>query len=185
MGNITILLGEMRSGNATARSDLYTLVYSELTRIAKSRIARGDQKNLDAPSLVHEAYLRLSDQEIPSLHDRRDFFAYSATVMRNVIIDTLRHDNAQKRGSGVTALTLSSAEAEFGQEAPDVEALHGAMELLQRIDQRAHRIVEMRYFAGMTYEEIAEVLDLSSMTVKRSWKTARTFLFKELNKSAR
>jgi RNA polymerase sigma factor (TIGR02999 family) len=181
MGDITILLGEMRAGSEGARSALYSLVYSELTRIARSRIARGDQSNLDAPSLVHEAYLRLSEQEIPSLSDRRDFFAYSATVMRNVIVDTLRSQNAQKRGAGVAALTLSNAEVDFGAEAPDAEALQAALQLLERIDERAHRIVEMRYFAGMTYEEIAGVLGISTMTAKRSWKTARTFLHQELS----
>ena len=84
MGNITILLGEIRSGNDQARSDLFAQVYGELTRLARARLAGGESSMLDAPSLVHEAYLKLSEQELPTLKDRRDFFAYSAAVMRNV-----------------------------------------------------------------------------------------------------
>ena len=114
MGNITVLLGEMRTGNPQARSELFTQVYDELTRLARLRLPGGRQAHLDAPSLVHEAYLRLSEQEMPSLRDRREFFAYSATVMRNVVVDIARRHNAQKRGSGMAHLTLSNVEAQAG-----------------------------------------------------------------------
>ena len=132
MGNITILLGELRTGNALARSELFTQVYDELTRLARIRLPGGPQAHLDAPSLVHEAYLKLSEQQLPSLRDRR------------------------------------------------AETLHEALEELERIDNRAFRVVEMRYFAGLSIEEVAEVLNLSPMTVKRSWKSARAFLLKEM-----
>jgi len=180
MGNITILLGELRTGNPRARSELFTQVYDELTRLARIRLPGGQQAHLDAPSLVHEAYLKLSEQEMPSLRDRREFFAYSATVMRSVIVDIARRQNAQKRGSGMHHLTLSGVDAEDGDQSVDAEALHEALEQLERIDNRAFRVVEMRYFAGLSIDEIADVLDLSPMTVKRSWKSARAFLFKEL-----
>ena len=180
MGNITVLLGEMRTGNPQARSELFTQVYDELTRLARLRLPGGQQAHLDAPSLVHEAYLRLSEQEMPSLRDRREFFAYSATVMRNVVVDIARRRNAQKRGSGMAHLTLSNVEAQAGVPPVDVEALHEALERLEHIDDRAYRVVEMRYFAGLSIEEIAEVLQLSPMTVKRSWNSARAFLFQEL-----
>jgi RNA polymerase sigma factor (TIGR02999 family) len=180
MGNITILLGELRTGNAQARSELFTQVYDELTRLARIRLPGGPQAHLDAPSLVHEAYLKLSEQELPSLRDRREFFAYSAAVMRSVIVDIVRRLQAQKRGSGANHLTLSNADVEGKDHSVDAEALHQALEQLERIDQRAFRVVEMRYFAGLSIEEIAEVLDLSPMTVKRSWKSARAFLLKEL-----
>jgi RNA polymerase sigma factor (TIGR02999 family) len=180
MGNITILLSELREGNPQARSQLFTLVYEELTRLAKIRLSGAQTGQLDAPSLVHEAYLRLSEQEIPTLRDRRDFFAYSATVMRNVVIDIARRDGAQKRGSGQAHLTLSNAEAQVAEQPLNAEALHAALEDLKGIDDRAHRIVEMRFFAGLSIEEIAAVLELSPMTVKRSWRTARTYLLKEL-----
>jgi len=129
---------------------------------------------------VHEAYLKLSEQAIPSLRDRREFFAYSAAVMRGVIVDIARRHNAQKRGSGNSHLTLSNVDAEANERPVDFEALHEALERLERIDPRAFRVVEMRYFAGLSVDEIADVLELSPMTVKRSWKSARSFLFKEL-----
>jgi RNA polymerase sigma factor (TIGR02999 family) len=180
MGNITILLSDLRGGNSEAYSELFTVVYDELTRLARNRLAGSQPGHLDAPSLVHEAYLRLSEQEMPTLRDRQDFFAYAATVMRNVIVDIVRKHNAQKRGSGMTHLTMSSADVQPNDQPVDVESLDSALENLKRIDERAYRIVEMRYFAGMTIEEIAVVLDLSTQTVKRSWKSARTFLSKEL-----
>jgi RNA polymerase sigma factor (TIGR02999 family) len=124
--------------------------------------------------------LKLSEQEIPSLRDRREFFAYSAAVMRNVVVDIARRHNAQKRGSGMSHLTLSNVDAAEGAAAVDAEALHAALEHLEQIDDRAYRVVEMRYFAGLSIEEIADVLELSPMTVKRSWKSARAFLYKEL-----
>jgi RNA polymerase sigma factor (TIGR02999 family) len=179
-GNITILLSEIRVGSASAHAELFARVYAELTRIAKNRLAGGRQTTLDAPSLVHEAYLRLSQQQLTSIRDRRDFFAYSAAVMRNVIIDTIRQRNSQKRGAGGAHVTLSGADAEISARVPDVEALHGALEHLEQIDGRAHKIVELRYFAGLTIEEIADVLEGSTMTVKRGWASARAFLFKEL-----
>jgi RNA polymerase sigma factor (TIGR02999 family) len=181
MGNITILLGEMRTGNARARAELFTQVYEELTRLARSRLPGGPQAHLDAPSLVHEAYLKFSDQEIPSLRDRREFFAYSATVMRNVVVDMARRHNAQKRGSGMGHLTLSNVDAQPGAQTVDAEALHAALERLEKIDDRAYRVVEMRYFAGLSIDEVADVLQLSPMTVKRSWNTARAFLARELS----
>jgi RNA polymerase sigma factor (TIGR02999 family) len=181
MENITILLGEMRLGNSQARSELFTRVYEELTRLARARLPGGQHAHLDAPSLVHEAYLKLSEQEMPTLRDRREFFAYSAAVMRNVVVDLARRHNAQKRGSGMAHLTLSNVEAPGNTQPLDAEALHAALEHLERIDDRAYRVVEMRYFAGLSIEEIAEVLELSPMTIKRSWKSARAFLFKELH----
>jgi len=180
MGNITILLGEMRVGNSRARSELFTQVYEELTRLARIRLPRDPQAQLDAPSLVHEAYLKLSEKQIPSLRDRREFFAYSAAIMRNVVVDIARRHNAQKRGAGQSHLTLSNVDAPEGAQTVDAEALHAALERLERIDARAYRVVEMRYFAGLSIEEIAAVLELSTMTVKRSWTSARAFLHKEL-----
>jgi RNA polymerase sigma factor (TIGR02999 family) len=180
MGNITILLNEIRTGSATARSELFSQVYAELTRIARNRLSGSGSATLDAPSLVHEAYLCLSQQELPSLRDRNAFFAYAAAIMRNVIIDEYRRLNANKRGAGVTQLTLSNADASIGTEVPEFEALEAALQMLEKIDPRGHRIVEMRFFAGLTNEEIAEVLEISLVTVTRSWRTARVFLLKEL-----
>jgi RNA polymerase sigma factor (TIGR02999 family) len=180
MANITTLLGELRAGNSEARSALFTQVYAELMQLAHRRLAGGRQTHLDAPSLVHEAYLRLTDNRIESMRDRRDFFGYSSAIMHSVIIDFVRHRKAQKRGAEVTHVTLSKADSNEVSLEPDFEALHLALEQLEGIDERAFRIVEMRYFAGLTIEEIAQVLDVSEQTVKRSWKTARAFLSRTL-----
>jgi len=180
MGNITVLLSEIRAGSAAARSELFSQVYGELTRIARIRLSGSGSATLDAPSLVHEAYLSLAQRELPSLQDRNAFFAYAAAVMRNVIIDEFRRLNADKRGAGVTHFTLSNAEASLGADALEFESLEAALQLLEKIDPRGHQIVEMRYFAGLTNDEIADVLEVSPVTVKRSWRTARIFLLKEL-----
>jgi RNA polymerase sigma factor (TIGR02999 family) len=180
MGSITVLLSEIRAGSATARAELFSQVYAELTRIARSRLIGSGPVTLDAPSLVHEAYLSLSQKDLPSLRDRNAFFAYAATLMRNVVIDEFRRLNAHKRGAGVTQLTLSNAKASLGADALEFESLEAALQMLEKIDPRGHRIVEMRYFAGLSNDEIAEVLEISPVTVKRSWRTARVFLRKEL-----
>jgi RNA polymerase sigma factor (TIGR02999 family) len=179
--NITTLLGELRAGKSEARSALFTQVYAELMQLAQRRLAGGQQTHLDAPSLVHEAYLRLTDPRIASMRDRRDFFAYSGAIMHSVIIDFVRQRKAQKRGAEVTHVTLSKADSNEVSREPDFEALHLALKELEHIDERAFRIVEMRYFAGLTTEEIAQVLGVSEQTVKRSWRTARTFLSQALD----
>jgi len=180
MESITQLLGLVRAGDTDARSTLFTQVYAELMRLARTRLAANTARYLDAPSLVHEAYLRLSEQKLISLQDRRDFFAYAATVMRNVVIDYVRQQNSQKRGAGATEVTLSGAEAKMNGVSPDIEELHSAMERLAQVDQRAYRVIEMRYFAGLSMEEIALVLEVSEATVHRSWRSARAFLFESL-----
>jgi RNA polymerase sigma factor (TIGR02999 family) len=180
MQSITLLLGQVRAGDTAAHSALFTQVYAELMRLARSRLAANAARHLDAPSLVHEAYLRLSEQKLISLQDRREFFAYAATVMRNVVIDYVRQQNSQKRGAGATEVTLSGAEAKMNGVSPDIEELHSAMESLAQVDQRAYRVIEMRYFAGLSMEEIAQVLEVSEATVHRSWRSARAFLFESL-----
>jgi RNA polymerase sigma factor (TIGR02999 family) len=180
MENITRLLGLVRAGDTDARSALFGQVYAQLMRIAQARLAGNQVRFLDAPSLVHEAYLRLSEQKLISLQDRRDFFAYAAAVMRNVVVDYVRHQRAQKRGAGATEVTLSGADAQIDGISPDVEELHSALERLAQVDQRAYRVIEMRYFAGLSMEEIAQVLEVSTGTVNRSWRSGRAFLFESL-----
>ena len=180
MGNITVLLSEISAGSKSARSELFSQVYGELTRIARNRLNASGAVCLDAPSLVHEAYLSLSQKEFPSLGDRNAFFGYAAAVMRNVIIDEFRRLGAQKRGAGRTELTLSHAESSVGVDEREFEELEAALQMLEQIDPRGHQIVEMRYFAGLTNDEIAELLEISEPTVRRSWQTARLFLATQL-----
>lgn len=181
MGDITQLLDGARGGDAGALDALFSRVYSELHTLARQKLFRESTlTQLDAPSLVNEAYLRLIHQpEIPGAN-RRIFFAYAARVMRSVIVDYVRERQAQKRGGGVEELTLTTGEAEAVFDGAHIEPLDSALRALERIDERCHRIVEMRYFAGLSFEEIAESLELSVKTVKRDWQKARAFLYDAL-----
>lgn len=182
VGEITVLLQQARSGDAGSRDELFGLVYGELTRIARARLARSAPlTQIDAPSLVHEAYLRLSGNAELPVEDRRAFFAYAASVMRNVVVDYLRERSAAKRGGDAERVTLVGDRTEFGVEPADFSQLESALQRLAGVDERSHRIVELRYFAGLTNEEIADTLELSLATVKREWRKARAFLYDALH----
>lgn len=181
LGDITVLLERAHQGGAEARNELFERVYEELTRLAHQKLARESTfTNLSTASLVHEAYLRLIHlPEIPD-QSRRVFFAYAAGVMRSVIVDYVRQRGARKRGGADVHVTLTSDHAELVVPAHDMETLDRALQQLAQIDDRAHQIVEMRYFAGMSIEEISDVLAISAATVKRDWRRARAFLYKTL-----
>jgi RNA polymerase sigma factor (TIGR02999 family) len=181
MREITQLLENARHGDVPARDELFSRVYAELQRLARAKLAQHSAPTqLDAASLVNEACLRLIN--LPALPGggRSRFFAYAAGVMRSVIVDCIRERNAQKRGSGVAPVTLVTGIPEIDARPPDIEALDGALEQLAQIDGRAHQIVEMRYFGGLSLEEIADAQGLSVATVKRDWQKARAFLFNAL-----
>lgn len=181
MGEITLLLDRARGGDAVARDALFSQIYAELNTLARQRLARESTlTQLDAPSLVHEAYLRLSRQDALPGRNRRMFFAYAASVMRSVVVDYVRERRAQKRGGGETLLTLGTRDVGGELPDPDIEALDSALKQLAQIDLRAHQIVEMRYFGGLSLDEIAESLELSPVTVWRGWEKARIFLYKTL-----
>jgi RNA polymerase sigma factor (TIGR02999 family) len=181
MGDITVLLERARGGDVQARDRLFRALYQELMRLAQGRLARSAPvTQLDAPSLVHETYLRLERQGALPGGNRKAFFAYASGVMRSVLVDALRERQARKRGGGDARVTLVTSEMALAQEAPDVEALDEGLRRLARIDDRLHRIVEMRYFGGLSIEEIGEVLELSPATIKRDWQKARAFLYRAL-----
>ncbi|WP_165371607.1 ECF-type sigma factor [Pseudolysobacter antarcticus] len=152
-------------------------VYSELMKLARAQLARAGTMSLDAPSLVHEAYLRLQRQGAINAAQRNIFFAYSAQVMRSVIIDYVRERRAQKRGGGERLLTLTTGIPGIDIGEDSIEHLHESMQALRQIDERSHQVVELRYFGGLTEAEIADVLGVSVPTVKRDWRKARAFLF--------
>jgi RNA polymerase sigma factor (TIGR02999 family) len=175
------LLKRAHDGDADARNELFTSVYGELNRLARQKLARDPTfTNLNAASLVHEAYLCLVRQPDVPGDNRRMFYAYAAGVMRSVIVDYVRKRDAHKRGSGEKPLTLTSNDPEAALPAPDVEALDDALGQLAQVDERAHQIVEMRYFGGLSIEEIATTLAISPATVKREWQKARAFLYRIL-----
>jgi RNA polymerase sigma factor (TIGR02999 family) len=184
MGEITRLLDQARGGDSAARDRLFSSIYAELDRLARSRLRRDDRYTLlDAPGLVHEVYLRLFQQQLPGA-DRRSFFGYAARVMRSVIIDYVRARSSERRGGGRAMLTLNTGIADRPLQEPELLALADALESLQRIDERAHTVVEMRYFGGLEIEEIAELLEMSPATVKRDWQKARAYLLQALENPA-
>jgi RNA polymerase sigma factor (TIGR02999 family) len=181
LANITALLVRAQQGDLRARNDLFAAVYAELSRLAQWKLAREQPfVTLDTRGLVHEAYLCLVQQQSLPGGNRRMFFAYAAQVMRSVVVDHARKRNAEKRDHRLQ-VTLRTEHAEALSTAPDVRLLDDALRELATIDRRAHDIVEMRYFGGLSLEEVADALQISLITAKRDWKKARAFLYSALH----
>lgn len=181
LGDITLLLERARSGDPDAREALFEQIYPELKLLARQRLRQASALTLlDASSLVHEVYLRLTRQRALPSGSRRIFFAYVSKIMRSVVLDYVRERRALKRGGGGHMVTLHTGDAQMDANQPDVEALDLALRELAKIDERSHQIVEMRYFGGFSIDEISDALDLSAATVKRDWQKARAFLFAAL-----
>lgn len=181
--SVTTWLHRLRDGNPDALDRLLPLVYDELRVLARSHLRRErDAHTLSATALVHEAYLRLNDREQLTPGDRRHFFAIAAQAMRRVLIDYARTRNRTKRGGGVTPEPLRDAHAAFltDEAADELISLDAALERLAQANPRAARVVEQRFFAGLTLEETADVLDVSLKTVQRDWLLARAWLRKEI-----
>jgi RNA polymerase sigma factor (TIGR02999 family) len=178
---ITRLLAGFRDRNPEAEARLMELTYRELRKIAAARLRRERSgRSLQTNDLVHEAYLRLVDQAANPWRDRGHFYQVAAHIMRQILIDRARKRNAGKRGGGVPEISLDRAlniaEAHSG----DLLLLEEALTRLEKVDARQCQVVEMRFFAGMDEQEIAEVLGLSSRTINREWRMARAWLYKEL-----
>ena len=183
---ITPLLAAWAGGDPAAGEQLLPAVYAELRRQAARAMRReGPEHTLQATALVHEAYLRLADQHV-AWRNRAHFFGVAAQQMRRVLVDHARARRATKRGGGARAITLEGVAAGPGdgvaadERAIDVLALHEALERLALLDAEQARLVELRYFAGLSIEETAETLGVSPATVKREWAVARTWLRREL-----
>lgn len=180
-GDITALLGQWQGGSQNALDQLTPLVYKELRRLAQSYLRRERPGHtLQGTALVHEAYLRLVDQRQVQWRDRSHFFALSAELIRRILVDHARSKMAEKRGGDQVKLSL-----EEGMDAPvpgdlDLIALDDALQVLARTDLNQSRIVELRYFAGLSIEETADVLNISPATVKRDWVVAKAFLKREM-----
>ena len=184
MPDVTELLLQWNSGDDLARSSLMEKLYEELRSIAKSRLSRERHAvELQPSALVNEAYLKLIDLDRIEWHNRAHFLAMSSKLMRDILIDHARRRNASKRDGG-QQVTLSGLASDAGDQSTNVLALHEALERLAKIDEDRARLVELRFFGGLTIEEAAKVLDVSPATVKRSWDVARGWLFKEMNKPA-
>lgn len=180
-GEITRLLQAHHAGDRESFDQLVPLVYDRLRRIARGQLARGGRgRTLDTTSLVHEAYVQLVDETGVDWQDRGHFYAISARAMRRIVVDYARQRTAQKRGGGKPDLTLEPGLIGVEQQAELVLAVDQALERLADFNERLARVVECRYFAGMTEQETAEALDSSLRTVQRDWLRAKAWLRKEL-----
>jgi RNA polymerase sigma factor (TIGR02999 family) len=178
---VTLLLRRWRSGDEQARSQVWEAVYTDLKYLARITLAR-KRSGADATSLVHKAYLRLMDVEV-DWNDRKHFFLVAARAMRFILADEARRQLSFKRGKGaVTSLdALSTEPADASLSRPEeVISVHDLLDQLALIRPRQARLVELRYFAGLSVEESAEVLDVNTRTVVRDWRAAREWLYRKM-----
>ncbi len=178
----TRLLLNWNQGDRDAADRLMPLVYDELRSLARRYLARErSDHTLQATGLVHEAYLRLVDQTVTDWQNRAHFFAIAAQVMRHILVDHARRHRAEKRGGGEAKLEYDDAEMSPDRHRDvDLLALDDALQDLAKLDARQSRVVELRFFGGLTTEEIGEALEISPRTVKREWRMARAWLRREV-----
>ena len=182
--DVTQLLVAWGNGSTDAGDELLAAVYAELhSQAARAMRREAVDHTLQATALVHEAYLRLIDQRRVQWRNRAQFFGVAAQLMRRILVDHARGRDAAKRGGGIATITLEDVDAAAERSTNDVVdilALHDAIEKLAALDPDQARVVELRYFGGMSIEETAEVMDISPATVKREWAVARAWLKREL-----
>jgi RNA polymerase sigma-70 factor (ECF subfamily) len=181
-GEVTRLLLAWSNGDRSALDSLATIVYDELHRLA-SRYMKGERpsQTLQATALVNEAYMRLVDYNRMQWRDRAHFFAVSAQVMRRILVEHARKHN-WKRGGRARHVSIEEVAVVGGGRAADLVALDDSMQALAQLDKRKAQVVELRFFGGLTTEEVAEVLKVSPVTVLRDWSTARAWLYRELTR---
>ena len=181
-GEITRWLESLRRGEAGSLDRVVALLYDELRTLARQRL-RGerDDHTLDTTALVHEAYLKLVDQSRVEWRDRGHFFAVAATAMRQIVVDRARRRGAAKRGAGVRPALLDEEGPGVGARAEEILALDQALGMLSSLSERMVKMVELRFFAGLSIEETAEALGVDSRTVNRDWRAARALLYRALS----
>jgi RNA polymerase sigma factor (TIGR02999 family) len=178
---VTDLLARWSDGDDSALAELTPLVYEELRRLAHRQMG-GERPDhtLQTTALVNEAYLRLADQSSPNFQNRAHFFAVSARAMRQILVDYARAYQRQKRGSGAHKVELDQAAIVSSEGTKEIVDVNEALQELGKLDPRKAQVVELKYFGGLTYEEIAEVVKISVGTVRRDWEFAKAWLHKEL-----
>ncbi len=182
---VTQLLVAWSKGDQSAFERLMPLVYDELRRLARQYMRREpDGHTLQTTALVNEAYLRLIEQKEVQWQNRAHFFALSAKLMRRILVSMARARHAHKRGGTAQQVALEEALMISEERAAELVALDDALEVLQSLDPRRSRVVELRYFGGLSVEETAEVLQVSPDTVMREWKRAKAWLYSELGKKS-
>lgn len=180
---VTQLLLAWSEGDQGALDRLMPLVYGELRRLAHSYM-RNERAGhtLQTTAIIHEAYLRMIDAGQVRLENRAHFFAVAARLMRQILVDLARTRGYQKRGGGAQQVSLDEAMTVNPEQSDDLVALDDALDALARLDQRQSQVVELRFFGGLTEEEIGEVLKVSSRTVRSDWRLARSWLLRELDR---
>jgi len=183
---VTQLLTNWSKGDPSAREAVLPLVYDELRRLAASYLRRErSDHTLQATALVHEAYLRLVEHDDANWQNRQHFFGAAAQLMRRILVDHARSHLAAKRGSGAVKVELTEAIAISQDQPAELLALDESLTRLAALDSQQARVVELRVFAGLTVEETAEVLSISTATVKREWALAKAWLLRQIQKESR
>jgi RNA polymerase sigma factor (TIGR02999 family) len=183
-GDVTQLLKAMKSGDPSAAEQLLPMVYSELHRLAASYMRRERQDHtLQPTALINEAYLRMAQEDI-DWQNREHFIGVAAHVMRRVLVDYARTHNAEMRGGGLKRVELEEGLAISVENSEEILSLDEALHRLTELNPRQGRVVELRYFGGLSVEQIASILGIAPRSVKRDWALARIWLFKELKANA-
>jgi RNA polymerase sigma factor (TIGR02999 family) len=179
---VTELLAHWSDGDDAALAELTPLIYEELRGLAHRHMG-GERPDhtLQTTALVNEAYLRLADQSSPSWQNRAHFFAVAARAMRQILVNYARSPRAQKRGGGARKVQLDEVALVSPEESKEIVDLHEALERLATLDSRKAQVVELKYFGGLNYDEMAEVLKISRVTVRRDWEFAKLWLYTELH----
>ena len=180
--HVTQLLSDWSHGDDAALAELTPLVYEELRRLAHHFMeGQRPEHTLQTTALVNEAYMRLADQTKPSWQNRAHFFAIAARAMRQILVNYAKSSRAQKRGGGALRVELDEAALVSPEESKEIVDLHEALERLAALDSRKAQVVELKYFGGLNYDEMAEVLKISPVTVRRDWEFAKLWLYTELH----
>jgi RNA polymerase sigma factor (TIGR02999 family) len=179
---VTELLAHWSHGDDAALAELTPLIYEELRRLAHRHMG-GERPDhtLQTTALVNEAYLRLADQTSPNFTNRSHFFAVAARAMRQILVNYAQSYRAQKRGGGAIKVELDEAAIVSPEQSKAIVDLHEALERLGTLDSRKARVVELKYFGGLNHGEIAEVMKISTVTVRRDWVFAKAWLYDELH----
>src|SRR6184192_2896894 len=178
---VTELLADWSHGDNGALAELTPLVYEELRRLAHHfMVGQRPDHTLQTTALVNEAYMRLADQTKPSWQNRAHFFAVAARAMRQILVNYARSNRAQKRGGGALKVELNEAALVSPEESKEIVDLHEALQRLAVLDSRKAQVVELKYFGGLNYDEMAEVLKISPVTVRRDWRFAKAWLYTQL-----
>ena len=182
---VTMLLAAWGKGDPSALNKLIPLVYAELYRIARRVWNRHQPDNtLQPTALINEAYLKLANAESATFQDRCHFFAVACTAMRQILVNHAKSRLSGKRGAGRANISLDEVQRAVDQEAAEIVSLHEALEALEAVDPRKSKVVEMRYFGGLSIEETAEALGVSIGTVNREWRLARSWLIREMKRES-